>query len=89
VCDTSEYDRRAGNEKPQKVDTGTLILEERPTHEQQTRDLKVLIESLPPRYRSLITPRYFDELSYEEIAQRIDLQLVTVKAIVQSPLSAG
>jgi RNA polymerase sigma-70 factor (ECF subfamily) len=40
----------------------------------------LLIESLPPRYRNLITLRYFDELSYEEIAQQLDLPLGTVKA---------
>ncbi|HWZ36192.1 MAG TPA: sigma-70 family RNA polymerase sigma factor, partial [Mucilaginibacter sp.] len=47
---------------------------------QQTQELKLLIESLPPRYRNLITLRYFDELSYEEIAQQLDLPLGTVKA---------
>jgi RNA polymerase sigma-70 factor (ECF subfamily) len=47
---------------------------------QQTELLKVLVDSLPPRYRNLIVLRYFDEQSYEEIAEQLDLPLGTVKA---------
>ena len=54
--------------------------EEQSIKKQQTEELKGLINGLPPRYRNLITLRYFDELSYEEIAQQLDLPLGTVKA---------
>ena len=47
---------------------------------EQTQTLKVLIDSLPSRYRNLIVLRYFDELSYEEISEQLDLPLGTVKA---------
>jgi RNA polymerase sigma-70 factor (ECF subfamily) len=38
------------------------------------------IEKLKPRYKELIKLRYFDELSYEEISQTLNLPLGTVKA---------
>lgn len=69
-----------GEEKPLQIKADTLNPEESSIRKQQTEELKLLIESLPPRYRNLITLRYFDELSYEEIAQHLDLPLGTVKA---------
>jgi RNA polymerase sigma factor (sigma-70 family) len=39
-----------------------------------------VVEKLKPRYRRLIELRYFNELSYEEIAQELNLPLGTVKA---------
>jgi RNA polymerase sigma-70 factor (ECF subfamily) len=39
-----------------------------------------MVEQLPLRYRTLIILRYYDELSYEEIAHQIDIPLGTVKA---------
>jgi RNA polymerase sigma-70 factor (ECF subfamily) len=38
-----------------------------------------MVEQLPLRYRTLIVLRYYDELSYEEIAQQMDIPLGTVK----------
>ena len=69
-----------GEEKPLQIKADTLNPEETSIKKQQTAELKLLIESLPPRYRNLITLRYFDELSYEEISQQLDLPLGTVKA---------
>jgi RNA polymerase sigma-70 factor (ECF subfamily) len=39
-----------------------------------------VIEKINPKYRLLIELRFFEELSYEEIAQRTGLPLGTVKA---------
>jgi RNA polymerase sigma factor (sigma-70 family) len=69
-----------GDEKPLQIKSDVLNPEESSIKKQQTEELKLLIESLPIRYRNLITLRYFDELSYEEIAQQLDLPLGTVKA---------
>ena len=69
-----------GEEKTLQIKADVLNPEETSIKKQQTQELKVLIESLPARYRNLITLRYFDELSYEEIAQQLDLPLGTVKA---------
>lgn len=69
-----------GEEKQFEIRSDVLNPEESSIKKQQTQELKLLIESLPSRYRNLITLRYFDELSYEEIALQLDLPLGTVKA---------
>jgi len=69
-----------GEEKQLEIKSGVLNPEESSIKKQQTQELRLLIESLPSRYRNLITLRYFDELSYEEIALQLDLPLGTVKA---------
>ena len=68
------------DDRPMQIKSDSLNPEESSIKKQQSEELKLLIESLPPRYRNLLTLRYFDELSYEEIAQQLDLPLGTVKA---------
>lgn len=47
----------------------------------QIADLvRTVVQKLKPRYRTLVEMRYFQELSYEEIATQLDLPLGTVKA---------
>ena len=38
-----------------------------------------LVDRLAPRYRRIVNMRYFDELSYEEIAKQLNIPLGTVK----------
>lgn len=47
--------------------------------EQRTVLLREVVEQLKPRYRRIVKMRYFDELSYEEIAQQLHQPLGTVK----------
>ena len=54
--------------------------EEHMIRKQKNVLMRSLVEKLKPRYRVLIELRYFQELSYEEIAERLDLPLGTVKA---------
>ncbi|MFN3556815.1 MAG: RNA polymerase sigma factor [Bacteroidales bacterium] len=42
--------------------------------------MRKVVEKLKPRYRKLIELRYFEEYSYEEICEELDLPLGTVKA---------
>lgn len=42
--------------------------------------LRDVVSALKPRYRRLVELRYFEELSYDEIAQELDLPLGTIKA---------
>lgn len=42
--------------------------------------MREVVSKLKPRYRELIELRYFEELSYDEIAEELDLPLGTVKA---------
>lgn len=48
--------------------------------EQRLNLMRETIEKLKPHYRMLIELRYFEELSYEEIAEKLELPLGTVKA---------
>ena len=48
--------------------------------EQRNKIVRDLIEKINPKYRALIELRFFDELSYEEIAEKTQLPLGTVKA---------
>lgn len=47
---------------------------------QKIESLRIVVEKLKPKYRQLVEMRYYDELSYEEIALRLDLPIGTVKA---------
>jgi RNA polymerase sigma-70 factor (ECF subfamily) len=47
---------------------------------QRLSHMRLLVSKLKPRYRELVEKRYFEELSYEEIALELNLPLGTVKA---------
>jgi RNA polymerase sigma-70 factor (ECF subfamily) len=49
-------------------------------NDQKALKLREIVEKLPEKYRNLITLRYFEELSYDEIAEQLGLPLGTVKA---------
>jgi RNA polymerase sigma-70 factor (ECF subfamily) len=42
--------------------------------------LRDVVDKLKPRYKELVKMRYYEELSYEEIAVKLDLPVGTVKA---------
>ena len=42
--------------------------------------VRMFVNKLPAKYQRLVKLRYFDELSYDEIAQELDAPLGTVKA---------
>lgn len=47
---------------------------------QKIEIVQQFVKLLPPKYQRLVRLRYFDELSYEEIANEIEAPLGTVKA---------
>jgi RNA polymerase sigma-70 factor (ECF subfamily) len=47
---------------------------------QKAELLLVFVDKLPAKYQQLVRLRYYEELSYEEIAERIQAPLGTVKA---------
>ena len=69
-----------GEDKYLQVRAEGLNPEEISIRKQESEKLKNMVEQLPLRYRTLIILRYYDELSYEEIAQQMDIPLGTVKA---------
>jgi RNA polymerase sigma factor (sigma-70 family) len=60
--------------------SGTLDPEETIIYKQKVLLMREVVSKLKPRYRVLVEKRYFEELSYEEIAEELDLPLGTVKA---------
>jgi len=60
--------------------SSTLDPEESMVHNQKVKHMRTLVSKLKPRYRELVEKRYFEELSYEEIADELNLPLGTVKA---------
>lgn len=69
-----------GDEMTMDVRSETPDPEENMIRKQKHILMRSLVEKLKPRYRILIELRYFQELSYEEIAEQLDLPLGTVKA---------
>lgn len=60
--------------------SNTLDPEQTVIQSQKVKHMRHLVSKLKPRYRELIEKRYFEELSYEEIAEELNLPLGTVKA---------
>jgi RNA polymerase sigma factor (sigma-70 family) len=58
----------------------TLNPEESIIHGQRLVHMRLLVSKLKPKYRELVEKRYFEEKSYEEIAEEMNLPLGTVKA---------
>lgn len=54
--------------------------QEESIRQQKIEVVKTIVTKLPPKYQLLISMRYFDELSYEEIADSLNFPLGTVKA---------
>ncbi|HAE14165.1 MAG: sigma-70 family RNA polymerase sigma factor [Chitinophagales bacterium] len=54
--------------------------EEQFIREQRASLMRDMMDTLNPKYRRLIQLRYFEELSYDEIAAELNLPLGTVKA---------
>lgn len=63
-----------------KLKSKDLNPEERLIRKQKAILLHKVVRRLKPHYQTLVELRYFDELSYEEIAQELQLPLGTVKA---------
>ena len=65
-----------------KIDarSNTLNPEETVMQGQRVVHMRLLVSKLKPKYRELVEKRYFQELSYEEIATEMNLPLGTVKA---------
>lgn len=68
--DEMTIDIRSGNPDP----------EEEMITEQKREVLKRFVDKLKPRYRRLIELRYYSGLSYEEIAEELQIPIGTVKA---------
>ncbi|MFO7723488.1 MAG: sigma-70 family RNA polymerase sigma factor [Bacteroidales bacterium] len=76
----SSHELEDGTEMYISVASNDPDPEEELIRQQKMQLMREVVEKLKPHYRKLITLRYFDELSYEELAEELDLPLGTVKA---------
>jgi len=76
----SAYTNSDGENVSIDVESSERDPEEVTIHLEKVKHMREIVKTLKPRYRDLIEKRYFEELSYEEIAQDMDLPLGTVKA---------
>lgn len=77
--DTS-YTDDAGESVSMDVLDPDLTPEEETVKAQKIELVQMFVTKLPTKYQRLVRLRYFEELSYEEIAQELDAPLGTVKA---------
>lgn len=68
--ETIQIDARSPSLNPEE----TIIQGQRIDH------MRLLVSKLKPKYRELVEKRYFEEKSYEEISEEMNLPLGTVKA---------
>ncbi|WP_258105580.1 RNA polymerase sigma factor [Marinoscillum sp. MHG1-6] len=62
------------------VEDHNLTPDEATINTQKIELVRMFVTKLPAKYQRLVRLRYFDELSYEEIAKELDAPLGTVKA---------
>lgn len=74
------FENDEGGEMSMDIRAEGLNPEENMVKKQKVKHMREVVEKLKPRYRVLVEMRYFDELSYEEIAEKLELPLGTVKA---------
>ncbi len=62
------------------IPSGSSTPEELMMSEQDKSYIRDIVSRLKPHYRTLVEMRYFDELSYEEISQKLSMPIGSVKA---------
>lgn len=62
------------------VEDNQLTPDDAAINAQKIELVRMFVDKLPAKYQRLVKLRYFDELSYEEIAKELDAPLGTVKA---------
>ena len=68
------------DEAPIRIHDDELDPEESLINQQKIKLMRDVVQKLKPRYRKLVELRYFQELSYEEISEQLELPIGTVKA---------
>lgn len=77
---SSGYMDSSGVEVTMDLKDGNLDPQEDVIKGQRAAIVHHIVDKLPARYQTLVRLRYFDELSYEEIAVQLSAPLGTVKA---------
>lgn len=62
------------------IKSSTLDPEEHFIRKQKIESVRLLVDSLKPKYKEMIELFYFQEMSHEEISQKLNLPIGTIKA---------
>jgi RNA polymerase sigma-70 factor (ECF subfamily) len=74
------FDTADGEDRRYDFAASTLDPEEHLIRKEKIDLMRDIVDKLPTRYRELVVLRYFEEKSYEEIAENLQIPLGTVKA---------
>jgi RNA polymerase sigma factor (sigma-70 family) len=74
------FENDEGGELSMDIKADVLNPEETVIRKQKALLMRSVVDKLKPRYRKLVELRYFEEKSYEEISEEMELPLGTVKA---------
>jgi RNA polymerase sigma-70 factor (ECF subfamily) len=74
------YSKADGESYVIPVKEDSLDPEETMQKDERVQRMRDVVEKLKPRYKRLVELRYFEEKSYEEISEILELPLGTVKA---------
>ncbi len=77
---SSTYKDDNGDNTEMDIKDSSLTPFEETIKAQKIEIVQAVVSMLPPKYQTLVRLRYFEELSYEEIATAISAPLGTVKA---------
>lgn len=78
IDDPIEYE--GGQDYSNNIKASSLDPEETFIRQQRVQMMRKVLSNLSPKYRLMIELRFFEELSYEEIANELQIPLGTVKA---------
>lgn len=76
----NKSDDYEGQDHSQNIKSATADPEETFIRKQKNSHLRILVDNLKPKYREMIELFYYQELSHEEISQRLNLPIGTIKA---------
>jgi len=74
------YKNDSGEQIQMDVADQNLSPQDEAIRTQKIEIIRNFVDQLPPKYKKLVELRYFDELSYDEIAAELEAPLGTVKA---------
>ena len=76
----SKMENDEGQEFSKNIQASTLDPEENFMKKQKIELMRDVVEKLKPRYKDLVKMLFYEELSYEEIAVKLELPVGSVKA---------
>lgn len=76
----TKYVNDEGQQLSQNIKAGTLDPEENYMKKQKIKMLNDVVDKLKPKYKELVVMFYYQEMSHEEISQKLNLPIGTIKA---------